>query len=97
MTNEPNLLTGELHDLKKANHEWKWRKIAKEYYLRKPRPSTTMFKLEEIHKVFELFITWMEKTPGEVMSDSAYSNCRSAILSLFRMFQASSERFQEEA
>ena len=95
---DPFLLTDDLRLNIQGLPPNQWKRFAKDYYLTKPKPPSSMLKLDEISPSFVDWVSSMKKSDGESdMSSSTYNSCRSAVISLFTLFGVSSERFDREA
>ena len=91
----PCILTRDLRMMMMRRDRKEWSQVIRNYYTRTPIPRTCMIDLRKAGKMFKLWINEMNKTQS--MSKSAYSNCRSAVKSLFRMFKVRSGEFDEAA
>ncbi len=58
---DPSLLTDDLWNELQTRNPNEWKKFAREYYLTKPRPPSSMVKLESIIPVFVDWLSTMKK------------------------------------
>ena len=93
----PEYLTEDLKEKLTAipEDDKEWKRFAKKYYLTKPKPPSSMFDLPRIITIFTHWISWMQE--NDDMSPSAFSTCRSAVVSLFTLFRVPSAAFDLEA
>ena len=96
----PELLTEDLAGkLNEARDTRLFKGIIKDYLMQKPRPPTSLLKLSGIGTMFENWLNSpsMRKKDGSLFSASTYNTCRSAVVSLFTLFNEPSDEFDAEA
>jgi len=95
----PEFLTEDLWNKLNTLEISEWKNCIREYLNEKPRPPTSLLKLDQIGSMFENWLNSpsMRKPDGSFFSASTYNSCRSAVVSLFTLFDVPSEHFDAEA
>ena len=96
----PELLTKDLSDrLNAVQDKTLFKGIIRDYLMTKPKPRSSLLRLNEIGSLFENWLNSpsMRKPDGSLFSASTYNTCRSAVVSLFTLFDVPSEDFDNEA